>query len=373
VFVRTLLVFLLTGLCWPLQARAEETSVAILDFTSKGAVSSSQVAALADQITSEIHKIKGYRAIGAADIRALLDLETRKIMMGCNEDSCLAEIGGALGVELLVTGNITAFGESILLNLKLLDVKNVKVVKALSERVEGGAAELLEVVPASVRALFGLPDSPAESDWFEVELRVQFLESLLAENLSAASWWESNKYSQFGVWNDRWTGLHQSDEIEARGGSTGKGWGLGAKFGMRFTNLHLVFIQLDIIQEHWRGKAEVDLDLDSAAWEIHADLTLLRLLAGYRFSYPILEWLAPFVELAVGTTLVIPKKANLVSEAVDHGQINLAVSPRFTVMVAPGIQFRFAQRYHVGLAYLFDLPLGSNLSSGITLSTGAHF
>ena len=44
------------------------------------------------------------KVIAPDDIRALLEQEANLQMMGCDDDSCLAEIGGALGVSLGVGG-----------------------------------------------------------------------------------------------------------------------------------------------------------------------------------------------------------------------------------------------------------------------------
>jgi len=57
------------------------------------------------------------------DVAALLDLEAQKQFLGCEEDSeCLAEIGNALGAELVLTGRVAGIGSKASLTLSLLNV-----------------------------------------------------------------------------------------------------------------------------------------------------------------------------------------------------------------------------------------------------------
>ena len=60
--------------------------------------------------------------LGGSELRAMLDLEQQKTALGCNDTSCLAELGGSLGVPFLVVPTIGKLGGSYLLNIKLFDV-----------------------------------------------------------------------------------------------------------------------------------------------------------------------------------------------------------------------------------------------------------
>src|SRR4051794_21934292 len=50
------------------------------------------------------------QVISESDIGALLGLERQKLMVGCDDDACLAQIGGALGVEYLLTSEASRVG-----------------------------------------------------------------------------------------------------------------------------------------------------------------------------------------------------------------------------------------------------------------------
>ena len=40
--------------------------------------------------------------IGSSDIREMINLEQQKSILGCQEESCIAQLGGALGVPLMI-------------------------------------------------------------------------------------------------------------------------------------------------------------------------------------------------------------------------------------------------------------------------------
>jgi hypothetical protein len=132
---------------------AEEVPVAVMEFASKGGVSQKQMDALGDLLANEIREMGNFRVIGKADIRAALDLESQKNMLGCNDASCIAEIGGALGVRWVVVGNISLFGDTYLLNLKIMDVEKIRVAKGISRKVTGGESSLIDALATAAREL----------------------------------------------------------------------------------------------------------------------------------------------------------------------------------------------------------------------------
>jgi hypothetical protein len=86
-------------------------------------------------------RLASYRAhvVGLDEIKAALKLEKEKQQLGCNEDSCLEEISGALGVRYLVHGRLDRFGQSAVLNAFVFDSRNAKGVLRFSQRVESDA------------------------------------------------------------------------------------------------------------------------------------------------------------------------------------------------------------------------------------------
>jgi hypothetical protein len=138
-------------------AAAEDVpTVAVMKLTPKGGITIKHLDSLSDLLATEIRKTGRYRVISSNDIVSLLKMEEHKSLLGCADDSCLAEIGGALGAGQMVVGNIGKFGDAYLLNLKLLDVVNVKAVARISKKVKGGEEDLIDALSVSARELFGL-------------------------------------------------------------------------------------------------------------------------------------------------------------------------------------------------------------------------
>lgn len=98
--------------------------------------------------------------IGKSDIAAMLGFEKQKQMMGCGDDfSCIAEVGGALGVEYMITGSVGAIGELHRVDVKLVEVRKARVAARAGETVSGGVEELVAAVQRSVRQVL-LPLDP---------------------------------------------------------------------------------------------------------------------------------------------------------------------------------------------------------------------
>ena len=86
----------------------------------------------------------------------MLSHEYLKKSMGCeNEISCLAEIGGALGAEFLISGSISLMNETYVLNLILIDIGNNMVKNRISVSYKGKSEELLELVSPYIKILMG--------------------------------------------------------------------------------------------------------------------------------------------------------------------------------------------------------------------------
>lgn len=73
------------------------------------------IANAAGALTSEV--------MSEADVKQLAEMEANKAAMGCDTSSCLAEIAGAMGAELVLYGTVSQLGTSTVLTLSLFDSK----------------------------------------------------------------------------------------------------------------------------------------------------------------------------------------------------------------------------------------------------------
>ncbi|MHB8419631.1 MAG: hypothetical protein ACYDCL_16260 [Myxococcales bacterium] len=100
--------------------------------------------------------------IASEDLRNLIGFQVQKARLGCQDTACLAEIGGALGVDELVVGSLARLGTSYILDVRLIDARRAKVIAEDDERLKNGAEEDLlgaadRAVATLLNPILGLP------------------------------------------------------------------------------------------------------------------------------------------------------------------------------------------------------------------------
>lgn len=120
-------------------------------------------ALLSEVALTEAAAFKGLDTIGRSDIQSLLGLERQRQLLGCSEDaSCLAELGGALGVDYLLVGSVGRLGKLLRLDLKLVDGRKARVIGRVGTSLDDKVEKLIEATQNGVRALLR-ELSPAEA------------------------------------------------------------------------------------------------------------------------------------------------------------------------------------------------------------------
>jgi hypothetical protein len=145
--------------------RAKDVRIAVLDIRPLG-TESAKAELLSEVALTEAGSIRGFDVVGRSDIVALLGFERQRQMLGCGDDGCLAEMGGALGVELILAGSLGVLGDLYRIDLKLVDVKRARVRGRTGITVEGQQGKLVAAVQQSVATLLaplgpGAPDGVA--------------------------------------------------------------------------------------------------------------------------------------------------------------------------------------------------------------------
>jgi hypothetical protein len=107
-----------------------------------------KTAKLLDELfLAQLSKYAGkHTVLGYSDFGTMLDHEQQKSMSGCEDDSCIAEIGLALGVDRLIAVSMGKLGEHYLLVLKVIDPRAARVLKRESLSVDGKEAALADAV-----------------------------------------------------------------------------------------------------------------------------------------------------------------------------------------------------------------------------------
>lgn len=131
-----------------------KASFAVMDLQANG-VPVGVAASLTQVLSAELKRMEGNSVISRDDITAMMQLEEMKSKTGCDDMSCLAEIGGALGVENLVTGSVGKLADSHVVSLQLISVRDVRVVQRVTETFQGPEDQLLHAVRHAARSLTG--------------------------------------------------------------------------------------------------------------------------------------------------------------------------------------------------------------------------
>jgi hypothetical protein len=129
-----------------------QRAIAVLDLKSRG-LDSSVAENITDMVVKEVDRIGLFRIISMDEIRRMLEHEHDKRLLGCDDVTCLSEIGGALGVDLLMAGGVGKLGEIFIVNLKLIDVKRVRVISREERTVAGRVEYLMTISREASRAL----------------------------------------------------------------------------------------------------------------------------------------------------------------------------------------------------------------------------
>jgi TolB-like protein len=109
---------------------------------------------LSEVALTEAASFDRFEIIGRSDIASMIGFEQQKKVLGCVEDSsCLAEIGGALGVDYVLIGSLGRLGTLYRVDLKVVDTKKARVLGRFGESVTNEEEKLVAAVQKGVRQL----------------------------------------------------------------------------------------------------------------------------------------------------------------------------------------------------------------------------
>lgn len=122
---------------------ASAAQIVAYDLKPIGTVKKALAESLSPVLINELSKREGMSVVSQSDIRALLALETDKQLMGCNEESCLADIADSMGAELLATSTLAKVGRDWVVSVTLLQVDGAKVLKRATSKQRGEPADAI--------------------------------------------------------------------------------------------------------------------------------------------------------------------------------------------------------------------------------------
>jgi hypothetical protein len=118
----------------------------VLDFKDDG-VGEDVVRVIHDTLTTHVSNDARVDVVSTEDMRRMVEVASDKAAIGCNDQSCLAELADAMGAQYLLYGNAGKLGALYVINVSLYDaVANTTVGR---QNVE---AAQIEQLPAGLRA-----------------------------------------------------------------------------------------------------------------------------------------------------------------------------------------------------------------------------
>lgn len=139
----------------------EKRRVLVLDFIADG-VDEPTTRTLTAIVANAFARGEGYLVTSGSDLRAAIDVESSRQAMACADDNCLADLAGALGAELVVSGSVGKLGELLVVTVSLYDAAlQASVAKRKVE--DKDLAALSPKLDAAVDDLLGRQQSMATS------------------------------------------------------------------------------------------------------------------------------------------------------------------------------------------------------------------
>jgi hypothetical protein len=83
-------------------------------------------------LLAALQDVRGLKTMGMDDIEMLLTVERKKDAVGCTTNTCMAEIGGALGARFVVSGELGILGSNYTVTLSVLDSQSSTVCARVS-------------------------------------------------------------------------------------------------------------------------------------------------------------------------------------------------------------------------------------------------
>ncbi len=124
----------------------------------------------------ELRKLQGISVVSMDEVRAMLDYEADKQLLGCTEaKACHSSVGEALGVDQIIVGELGVVGDVSTLSLRRIDQAAAKVVDSFAVRLtpDGGEEFLAAIGPAVEKLFPELALKPGVSRGVTPELALQ--------------------------------------------------------------------------------------------------------------------------------------------------------------------------------------------------------
>ena len=80
----------------------------------------------------------------------MISFERQKDLLRCEDATCASELGGALGCDKIVIGQVGVIGAAYLVNLKVMNIQTIETEARVYETVEGEAEALVATIKSKM-------------------------------------------------------------------------------------------------------------------------------------------------------------------------------------------------------------------------------
>jgi hypothetical protein len=138
---------------------ATANKIAVVPIQGTAELTADTKRAFSNSLAAELNK-RGHSVLTDDQIASLLNQEAKQQWVGCTDNSCMAQLGEALGVDELALMSVSKVGQSWLVNVQRVDAKQVKAV-AFERRIQNGSIDgVLDVLPALLTEAYGSVKAP---------------------------------------------------------------------------------------------------------------------------------------------------------------------------------------------------------------------
>jgi hypothetical protein len=135
---------------------APKPKCAVLGVRAESGITQGTANLLSEIISTDVLHTNQYDVLTSADVAMMIGVERQRQLLGCNQnDNCFAEIGAALGTDLILDASVGSVGNLRVLAVRLYDAKKSRAVARESITVNDESA-LVDAAHLAVARVLGI-------------------------------------------------------------------------------------------------------------------------------------------------------------------------------------------------------------------------
>ncbi|HSI04654.1 MAG TPA: hypothetical protein VLC93_09265 [Myxococcota bacterium] len=134
-------------------ALKHKTKMLVLPLRARAGVTGDTAKIVTDALLGHFDNVALLQTVGQQDLETVLGVDKQKQALGCDAMSCMAELGGALGADIVCYGDIGKVGATFSINLSVVRSSNADVLARATRALTGSEDSVLSSVPGLVEEL----------------------------------------------------------------------------------------------------------------------------------------------------------------------------------------------------------------------------